>query len=301
VLRAAAIAICLSLNLAFWATFVLIGGVLKLFTSGSMRRRVIGALTWLAERWVQVNNAVFDLFLTTEWRMTGLDELRRDRHYLVISNHISWIDIFAVQRAFDRRGPFIRFFLKHVLIWSPFVGQAAWALEFPFMRRYSREYLAKHPEKRGRDLETTRIACRRYRGIPAAILNYVEGTRFTPEKHAEQSSPYRHLLRPRVGGIAFVLASFAEQLDAIYDITVIYPKPDASILDFVTNKLPWVALHARRIEVPPEFCGDAITQPGREREHFKAWVEEVWREKDELIERTRREGGGAPGGAGVGR
>jgi hypothetical protein len=122
----------------------------------------------------------------------------------------------------------------------------------------------------------------------------VEGTRFTPEKQAEQSSPYKHLLRPRVGGIAFVLASFAEQLDAIYDVTVIYPKADATILDFVTNKLPWVALHARRIEVPPEFCGDAITQPGPEREHFKTWVEQLWREKDALIERTRMEASSAP-------
>lgn len=285
-LRAAAIAICLSLNLAFWATLVLAGGLVKLLTFGGWRRRVIVVLSWLGERWVAINNAVFDRFLTTEWRMTGLEELRRDRHYLVISNHISWIDIFAVQRAFLDRGPFLRFFLKHALIWSPFLGQAAWALEFPFMRRYSPEYLRQHPEKRGRDLETTRIACRRYRGMPVGILNYVEGTRFTLEKQAEQASPYRHLLRPRVGGIAFVLASFSEQLDALYDVTVVYPQPNVTILDFVTNRLPWIALHARRIEVPTEFRSDAITQPGPERDRFKAWVENVWREKDDLIERV---------------
>ena len=284
-LRAVAIGICLCLNLPFWASLILIGGFFKLFLFGAPRRRLIMGLSWLAERWIRINDAVFDTFLSTEWRMSGLEELRRDRHYLLISNHVSWIDIFAVQRAFVDRGPFTRFFIKHALIWSPFVGQAAWALEFPFMRRYSREYLEQHPEKRGRDLETTRIACRRYRGIPVSILNYVEGTRFSPEKHAEQSSPYKHLLRPRVGGIAFVLASFSEQLDALYDITVVYPKRDVTILDFVTNRLPWVALHARRIDVPAEFRSDAITQPGPEREHFKAWVEQLWREKDELIER----------------
>jgi 1-acyl-sn-glycerol-3-phosphate acyltransferase len=285
VLRAVAIGLCLCLNLPFWAILILIGGFFKLFLAGAPRRRLIMGLSWLAERWIRINDAVFDTFLSTEWRMTGLEELRRDRHYLLISNHVSWIDIFAVQRAFVDRGPFTRFFIKHALIWSPFVGQAAWALEFPFMRRYSREYLEQHPEKRGRDLETTRIACRRYRGIPVSILNYVEGTRFSPEKHAEQSSPYKHLLRPRIGGIAFVLASFSEQLDALYDITVVYPKRGVTILDFVTNRLPWVALHARRIEVPAEFRSDAITQPGPEREHFKAWVEQLWREKDELIER----------------
>ncbi|HYK02624.1 MAG TPA: acyltransferase [Thermoanaerobaculia bacterium] len=293
-LRVVAIGICLCLNLPFWAILILIGGLFKLLTFGAPRRRVINVLSWLAERWIQVNDAVFDTFLSTEWRMTGLEELRRDRHYLLISNHVSWIDIFAVQRAFLDRGPFIRFFIKQALIWSPFLGQAAWALEFPFMRRYSREYLEQHPEKRGRDLETTRIACRRYRGIPVAILNYVEGTRFSPEKHAEQASPYKHLLRPRVGGIAFVLASFSEQLDALYDITVVYPKRDVTILDFVTNRLPWIALHARRIDVPAEFRSDAITQPGPEREHFKTWVEQLWREKDELIERMLANEGRLP-------
>lgn len=284
-LRAAATAVCLSLNLAFWGTFVLLGGLVKLLTFGRMRARVIRVLAWLGERWVQVNNAVFDLFLSTEWRLTGLEGLRPDRHYLVISNHISWVDIFAAQRAFLDRGPFLRFFLKHVLIWSPIVGQAAWALEFPFMRRYSAEYLQKHPEKRGRDLETTRRACQRYRGIPVGILNYVEGTRFTREKQAEQSSPYRHLLRPRVGGIGFVLASFADQLDALYDLTIVYPKEDVTVFDLAKNKLPWVAVHARRIDVPAEFHSDAITQPGPARDHFKAWVEQLWREKDELIAR----------------
>lgn len=283
-LRAAAIAICLSLNLAFWGTTVILIGLFKLVLRGAAKRRLIGLLSWLGARWVQINDAIFDTFLTTEWRMTGFEELRRDRHYLVISNHISWVDIFAAQRAFLDRGPFLRFFLKHALIWSPFVGQAAWALEFPFMRRYSAEYLAKHPEKRGRDLETTRIACRRYQGIPVGVLNYVEGTRFTRAKHAEQESPYRHLLRPRVGGIAFVLASFTEQLDALYDLTVVYPREEVTILDFVTNKLPWLAIHARRIEVPAEFRTDAITQPGPARDHFKSWVETIWREKDELIE-----------------
>ncbi len=291
VFRAAIIAILLALNLAFWASLVLLGGIVRLFTFGALRRRVIMAAAWFGERWVQCNDAIFDTFLSTKWEITGFEELRRDKHYLVISNHISWVDIFAAFRTFLGRGPFLRFFLKHALIWSPFVGQAAWALDFPFMRRYSSEYLAQHPEKRGKDLETTRTACRRYRGIPVVILNYIEGTRFTREKHLETKSPYRHLLPPRLGGVAFVLASFAEQLDAFYDLTVIYPKPEVTILDFVTNKLPWIKVHGRRIEVPAEFYSDAITQPGPARDHFRAWIGEIWREKDELIERSLREAG----------
>jgi 1-acyl-sn-glycerol-3-phosphate acyltransferase len=284
-LRASAILLLLLLNLALWGTLVLAGGVVKLLTFGSARRKVILALAWFGERWVQCNNAIFDAFLDTEWRLEGLEKLRLDAHYLIVSNHISWVDILAVFRAFHGHAPFIRFFLKHTLIWFPILGQACWALEFPFMRRYSPEYLKQHPEKRGRDLETTRKACRRYRHVPVSVLNYAEGTRFTREKHEDQQSPYRYLLRPRVGGIGFVLASLGEQLDAIVDVTIVYPKRDVTILDFITNRLPWIALRARRLQVPPELLTPAITERGRQREQFKEWVEKIWQEKDEEIGR----------------
>lgn len=289
-LRALCIAICLALNLGFWASIILVGGLVKLLTFGELRRRVNRVLPWFAERWASINDRIFDLFLTTRWEIEGTGDLRRDEHYLVISNHISWVDIFAVLRAFHGRAPFLRFFLKHTLIWAPFAGQAAWALGFPFMRRHSAEYLAAHPEKRGRDLETTRIACRRFKHLPVTILNFVEGTRFSNEKHQEQDSPYRHLLRPRVGGIGFVLASLVEELDAFYDVTIIYPQDDVTMLDFIANRIPSIKMIVRRIDVPQELRSDAITEPGPAREQFKQWVDGIWREKDELIDQHRRAG-----------
>lgn len=283
-LRALAIVILLPLNLALWGTPVLLGGIVKLFLfSGDAIRRLILILTWFADRWVAGNDWILDRFLGTRWHIEGLDRLSRDGHYLVISNHVSWVDIFALFRAFHGRAPFIRFFLKQALIWFPIAGQACAALGFPFMRRYTPEYLAQHPEKRGRDLETTRVACRRYRKIPVTIANFVEGTRFSEDKREDQGSPYRHLLRPRLGGIGFVLVSMAGVLDALYDVTLVYPRPDVTMWDFVTNRVPWIEVRARQIAVPPEFHHEAITQPGPERERFKAWVEQLWREKDRTI------------------
>jgi len=284
VLRALAIILLLILNLLFWGTPVLLGGLVKLLTFGEPRRRVNRGLPWLAERWVGINDRIFDTFLTTQWDIEGLDGLRSDGRYLIISNHVSWIDIFALLRTFHGRAPLIRFFLKRVLIWFPIAGQACWALSFPFMRRYTPDYLAHHPEKRGRDLETTRVACRLYRHIPVAILNFVEGTRISREKQEDQQSPYKHLLRPRVGGVAFVLASLGEQLDAMIDVTLVYPDPDLTMWDFITNRVRRIVIRARRLDIPPEFCSGAATEPGPERERFKAWIEQVWREKDELID-----------------
>lgn len=285
VLRALGIAVLLILNLIVWGTLIIFGGLVKLLTFGRGKRPVILALAWMGERWVIVNDLILDALLSTEWRVEGVDEVRRDAHYLIISNHVSWTDIFVLFRVFNRRAPFIRFFLKQNLVWLPLVGQAAWALEFPFMRRYSQDYLREHPEKRGRDLETTRRACRRYRHVPVSVLNFAEGTRFTREKHEEQESPYRHLLRPRVGGIGFVVASLGEQLDAILDVTITYPRREVTIWEYATNRIEWISVRCKRIPVPAEFVGTAITEPGPERERFKEWVEQLWREKDEEIAR----------------
>lgn len=283
-LRAPLLGTLLVLNTAFWAAAILAGGIFKLFTRGEPRRRVILVLSAMAEQWVRVNNRLFDLFLTTRWEEMPIPPVSKEGRYLIISNHVSWIDILAVLHAFEGRTAFIRFFLKYELLWVPLMGQACKTLEFPFMRRYSPEYLAKHPEKRGRDLETTILACQRYRDIPVAILNYAEGTRFTERKREEQGSPYRNLLRPRVGGIGFVLASLAEELDAVFDVTIVYPRKDVTFVDFLMNRIEWIHVETRKLEVPPQFFARTITEPGPARDEFKKWMEGVWREKDARID-----------------
>jgi len=284
-LRGVATFILLFFNLLFWGSLVLLGGLVKLLMpTKPSRTRVVRGLAWLAEHWVAGNNAIADMLLPTKWEITGIEGTRYDGRYLIISNHISWVDIFAVQRAFHGHAAFIRFFLKHQLIWSPILGQACAALEFPFMHRYSPEHLAKHPEKRGKDLETARRLCRRYRFIPVAILNFVEGTRFSRDKHADQDSPYRHLLRPRVGGVAFALASLGENLDAMFDVTIAYPRHDITMWEFVTGRVETIAVHARRLDVPAEFMTSAVTEPGDVRERFKVWIDQLWREKDAQLD-----------------
>ncbi len=91
------------------------------------------------------------------------------------------------------------------------------------MQRYSKAYLAKYPEKQGQDLATTRKACERYKTNPVSVFNFLEGTRFTPEKHDEQNSPFEYLLKPKAGGIAFVLDAMGEQLQGLVNVTLHYP------------------------------------------------------------------------------
>ena len=293
-IRSLLIIVLIPLNLILWGIPVMLLGIVKLvLPGGEPRRKLRLLLSELGDRWAGGNDIIFDRLLDTKWDISGIDGLRPDGHYLIVSNHASWLDIFVLQRAFHRRVAFMRFFIKQHLIWFPILGQACWAMDFPFMRRYTPEYLERHPEKRGKDLETTRRTCRRYRRIPMAILNFIEGTRFTRAKQVEEKSPYRNLLRPRVGGIAFVLASLGEQLDGVVDVTISYPRPDVTFWEFITNRVGRVVVRARLIEVPAQFVTEPITEPGPAREAFKIWIESLWREKDELLDQLAQSS--APG------
>ena len=281
-LRGLLVSLLLFLNMLLWGGLVLIVGFPKLFLPRSeLRRRFILGLAWLGERWVGVNDRIFDALLPVEWDVEGVDIGDPRGHYLLLANHVSWVDIFALFRVFHRRAAFIRFFMKAQLMWFPIVGQACAALEFPFMRRYSPDYLARHPEKRGRDLVMARRMCRRYRRVPVAVAIFLEGTRFTREKQENQESPYRHLLRPRVGALGFALGALGDQLDAVLDVTLAYPGGETTMWDFVSGRLRRVSVRVRKLDVPPELLGES----GVERDALKAWIDMVWREKDELLDR----------------
>jgi 1-acyl-sn-glycerol-3-phosphate acyltransferase len=291
VIRALLTTLLLALNALFWGGCIVLLGVVKfaihITTPRSRARtRVILLLAWLATRWVAGNDRIFDRMLPTQWEIDGIGgDVTMDGRCLIVANHLSWVDIFALFRAFHGKAAFIRFFLKHQLFWAPVVGQACWALEFPFMHRYTPEYLEKHPQKRGADLMTTRKACQRYRNFPVAILNFLEGTRFSKAKREQQQSPYRHLLPPRVGGIAFVLAALGDQLDAMYDVTVAYPPHnEVTMFQFVSGGIPRIVIRVRRLDPPPQFFDPAVTRPGPEREALKEWIEGLWREKDTLLD-----------------
>lgn len=237
----------------------------------------------IAESWIGVNTFFLRRFTRTRIVLEDEAALRRDGHYLVLANHQSWVDIPVLQAVFNRRIPLLRFFLKSQLFWVPLLGLAWWALDFPFMKRYSRELLAKRPELAGRDIEATREACAKFRDIPVAIMNFVEGTRFTAGKHAAQSSPFANLLRPKAGGIAFVLNAMGEGLHAILDVTLVYPRGRPTMMDLLANRIPEVHVHLRERSIPRELVVGDYQQDAAFRERLQVWVNALWSEKDARI------------------
>ncbi|WP_426809910.1 acyltransferase [Pseudomonas sp. WOUb67] len=271
---------------------LLVFALLKLVLPGRGRDYASWAVMWVAETWSEIDKAIFALCIPTKWDIRGVENLRRDTSYLAVSNHQTWVDIPALIESLNRRTPFFKFFLKKELIWVPLLGLAWWGLDYPFMKRYSKAFLEKHPELKGKDLEITKAACELFKRQPVTVVNYLEGTRFTEAKRQEQQSPYRYLLKPKAGGVAFVLAALGEQLDALLDVTIVYPGNQApGFWALLNGSISRVIIDIQVRELDPAlWAGDYENDP-EFRQTVQAWVNQLWVEKDQRIEQLRAEMG----------
>jgi 1-acyl-sn-glycerol-3-phosphate acyltransferase len=277
--------LAVALNTLVHASPLLLLALVKLLVPHAASRAALSAiLVRLAESWIAVNSTLIAWFTPTRIEVEGVDALPHDGWYLVLANHQSWVDIPVLQQVFNRRIPMLKFFLKQQLIWVPVLGLAWWALDFPFMRRYSKETLARHPELRGRDKAATHRACRRFSQLPVSVMNFVEGTRFTPAKHAAQDGGYRHLLRPKAGGVAFVLEAMGDILRSLVDVTIAYPGGRPTVGDLFAGRIRTVRVHVRTLPIPPELVGRDYESDTVFREQLQGWLNGLWREKDRRLE-----------------
>lgn len=237
-------------------------------------------LNQLAGLWVSVNNGWIDLMQTGRWRITVTPTLKRRGWYLISANHQSWVDILVLQKVFNGwrgRVPLLKFFLKRELIYVPLMGLAWWALDFPFMRRQGGKSMSQ-------DLAAARQACEKFRLIPTSVISFVEGTRFSIEKKTAQASPYRHLLKPKMGGISVALATLGERFDALLDVTIVYPGGIPSFWDLLSGHVNDVVVQVREVAIPNELRQPESVADPAYRAHLQTWLNEMWADKDRRID-----------------
>ena len=205
--------------------------------------------------------------------------LSKQKWYLITANHVSYLDIILLIDFCAPRIPPPKFFLKKELIWTPFVGLAAWAMDMPFMQRYSKSYIEKHPHLKGKDIETTRKSCEKFIDRPTTVINFVEGTRFTLKKHRQRKSPYTHLLRPKAGGIAFTLTAMGELFSNILDITIAYPNSTHPMMDMLSGRMTNIIIDVKSVELSEDVIGDYFNDPSFQ-ERFQQWINRLWEAKN---------------------
>lgn len=272
------------LNLALAGSLLMLGGLLKLiFPIKIIHKAIYHPMHFVYRLWALNNFLIMSLFNKVTWTIKGNENLSKNAWYLLIANHQSWLDIFVLSNFARTHIPEPKYFLKDSLKKVPFIGMGCWALDMPFMKRYSKSYLKKHPHLIGTDIETTKRSCKKFKDTPTTIINFVEGTRFTPEKHQAQNNHFQHLLSPKAGGIAFTLATMGEQFDKILNITLVYPQNNGHIMkDMLKGRLKEVVIDIEQIDNIEQLRGN-YSEDIQYKKTFHRWLTELWQSNDTKI------------------
>ncbi|MCL2154801.1 MAG: acyltransferase [Leptospirales bacterium] len=280
---------CLSLLYITINTIILFSplfilSLIKLIPFIPLQRICTKLIIVIATCWINNNTFLFKNILRVNVNVKGDFNLTMKDWYFVISNHQSWSDIIILQMIFTGKIPLLKFFIKQELIWVPLLGIAWWALDFPFMKRYSPEFIEKNPHLKGKDIEITKKACEKFNLTPVSVMNFVEGTRFTEAKHKRQKSPYKNLLKPKAGGIGFVFTAMGSIINSILNVTIKYPGNDTSFWHFLCGRITEVDFLIERINMTDELIGDYVSDSKYQAE-FKKWVNDLWVKKDDVFDK----------------
>lgn len=256
----------------------------RLLGMKQIESRVACWMDLVIDSWVVINRFTFRVLglLRVDIEWVGDQALSKENWYMVVSNHQSWTDIFVLQtRLYDKLPP-LKFFTKRQLLWIPVFGQAMWLLDFPYVRRMSRAQIEANPALLEVDRQATLAACEKFKNHPTTALNFLEGTRFTPEKHAAQEAPrYEHLLNPKTGGLTQVLIALSDRVHKLVDVTINYPDGVPTFWEFMQGGCSRITVRVHCRDVPEAILSE--TDDAARREAVGDWVETLWVEKDQRL------------------
>jgi len=274
---------CLAINMIFWSSLLLLTGIIRLAVPSNNWKRLWTSVTiFIGETCISFNNAWIKVLLRPTISIIGMENLKKEHWYIATSNHQSWGDIFILQKITNRKVPLLRFFMKDVLKWIPIVSIVGWALDMPFLKRYSKEQIDKNPSLRGKDLEQMKKAFKRLETNPGTVFSFAEGTRFTKQKHEDQNSPYKNLLKPKAGGIGVALSTMPF-ISTLLDISISYNSDSKSFWGFLCGEMSDIKIKVRSIEIPEDLLKKDYSKDGQFRNDLKDWLSLIWEEKDRFI------------------
>jgi len=241
---------------------------------------------WVHRQWYGINGALLRIGMyPNKWEVEGKGELNRKSWYLIICNHQSWVDIFLLGAVFIYKIPLLKFFLKKQLLWTlPFASWVCYVTGSPFLNRYSKSEIKKNPALKLKDVEATIKACKVFQHDPTTTMNFVEGTRFTQEKHDRSRSPFTHLLKPRAGGIATVIEGMSAFLTGVINVTIKYEGMPPTLWNCICGNVDRIKIHYDVLPITQEMIGNYYEDKAF-RIQFQRWLNEVWEEKDQLLDR----------------
>ena len=254
----------------------------RIWTSGEklvgLRERMDKIIWWWTggNRWLLKTLNLIEPDI--DWK--HIDDVSLDKWYLVISNHQSWTDIILLQSYLYGKIPPLKFFTKQQLIWVPGIGLAMYVLGFPYVKRVSKAQIKANPNLRNADRDNIAEACKGFKNHPTSILNFLEGTRRTSAKQLNQSSDYKNLLKPKIGGIEYVIKDMGDYLHKLIDVTIVYPDGTPTFWQFVKGECRSVKFVVSHYEIPKQVLVDNDIE---RRSSLSGWIKTIWMQKDQQI------------------
>lgn len=249
----------------------------------SLRQRLQFTIHHLVDQWAYINQQFLNRALKTQYEILGNTHFDLKKSYILTSNHVTWTDILVIFNVLTYKVPTCRFLMKNELKWQlPIAAQICQLLNFPFVKRYSKEFLVKYPKLKGKDIEQTRKILARFKDIPITVVSFAEGHRFSKKRHSEQQSPYQYLLKPRAGGLAFNIDAMKNNIQSIINLTLIYPSQDITMFDYLCNKIDKITVIIEEIPINEKLIGN-YEYDLEFRSAFQKWLNALWDEKDKQL------------------
>ena len=217
-----------------------------------------------------------------KWEFDIPDDVDTNSWYIAISNHQSWADIFILLAAGHNKIPLLKFFMKKELKWIPIIYLVHKTVDMPFLNRHTQAQVKSNPELKKLDYENAKKAAKRFSRNPSTAFSFAEGTRFTKTKHNKQESPYKNLLKPKIGALAIALSGMP-QVNSLVDFTVVYKSNKKSAWNFLCGEMSQAKVKAKIYDIPEDLKSEAFEQEQEYRKKFKLFIERVWKEKNSVF------------------
>ncbi|WP_244670068.1 acetyltransferase [Coxiella endosymbiont of Amblyomma nuttalli] len=265
---------------------IIFGGLARLIPAKSGYRTLMKIALYIAIMWTNVSNSIL-YFRRHQWKIEGEGNLNPRYWYLLISNHQTWLDVLVLGYVFNQKTPLIKFFMKKELLWElPILGLSCWILGYPFLHRRYQKDIRKRSTLTGKDIETTKIICKQFKEFPTTIMNFVEGTRFTTEKHKRQQSPFLYLLKPKAGNIAVVINELQNELRGILNVTIHYSTP-MSFWKYFSSNGANITIYYELLPITADLIGNYY-EDRKFRRYLQQWLNLIWKRKDLLLDKLNR-------------
>ena len=265
-------------------------GFLRFIPIKALQRNILKINEMFGELYLYFNSRIQDLMHNADYKVHGDEKLKRDIWQFTTINHLSWADIFLYLYFCNFKQSVPRIFMKSQLWWLPLTWTANLGLGMPYVARRSKEEIIANPKLAETDKNATRRACKMYEIMPTNVAGFIEGTRIDKEKYDASKSKFKNLMPPKIGGMGYTL-EVMPYIDHLTDVTLVYKSNKREFWNFLCGDMREASVTINTYKIPEELRGVDYTDNQEMRDKLKAFLEEIWKEKDQIIEREKEKYG----------